>query len=94
MGIYKNVSPVYGKTEDGQRGQIGLNVNGTFYEGIKKPSEIKPSTPKRSIKEQVAKKNDPNRARATNKTYKDDVMKSGAGSKVVSKLTNLNKFKR
>jgi len=55
MGIYKNVSPIYGKTPEGKRGIIGLNVNGIFYEGIRKPSEIKATTPKRPIKEQLEK---------------------------------------
>jgi len=55
MGIYKNVSPIYGKTPDGKRDIIGLNINGIFYEGIRKPSEIKTTTPKRPIKEQLTK---------------------------------------
>jgi len=55
MGIYKNVTAIYGKNEQGKRDVIGLNINGIFYEGIKSPGDITGTTPKRSISAQLEK---------------------------------------
>lgn len=55
MGLYKNVNPVYGKNEKGKRVYTGLNIDGKFYEGIRKTSEIpkQASKPKQATKKQV-----------------------------------------
>lgn len=43
MGIYKTES-VYGKNDKNERVYIGLKVNGIFYKGIRKTSEIPKGT--------------------------------------------------
>lgn len=40
MGLYKNVTPVYGKNDKNERVYQGLRVDGKFYKGIRKTGEI------------------------------------------------------
>lgn len=53
MGIYKDVNPVYGQNGKGERVFQGIKVDGKFYEGIRKTSEIQTVKPKPMIKKQA-----------------------------------------
>jgi len=50
MGIYKNIDPVYGKNDKNERVFQGIKVDGKFYQGIHKTSEIPTSKSKPETK--------------------------------------------
>lgn len=56
MGIYKDVNPVYVKNDKGKRVYAGLKINGKFYEGIRKTSEIPTISKPKTIKKESPKK--------------------------------------